>query len=225
MTNRLDVEVRILADALQANRELNRTSRNVRRFSDRGQRNLRPFTAQFGKLGSSIGLVGGGIAGLAAGVIALGAKAVGSAITFDKGFGQIRTIFTGTGEELDQLQDDVVDLSKELGVSANSLIPALYQALSAGIPADNVIDFLRVSGEAAIGGVLSTTTAVNALTGAVIAFSDDGLTAAEASDLLFTAVGWARPAWTSSPGPCPTSRPWPPTWAWSSTSLPPSWPS
>ena len=131
----------------------------------------------------------------AAGVLsfgAVGAAVIGSALAFDRSFGQVRTITDLTDKSLETLTTDLFSLSRELGIASKDAVPALYQAISAGIPTDNVIDFLRVAGKAAVGSAISLETAVNGLTAAVVTFGEDGLTAEKAADLMFTTVALGK---------------------------------
>jgi TP901 family phage tail tape measure protein len=82
----------------------------------------------------------------------------------------------------------VADLSQELGVAQSVLTGGLYQALSAGVPRDNVFDFMRIATKAGIAGVTDTETAVDGLTTVINAFGLDMSQAQAVSDSLFTAV-------------------------------------
>jgi TP901 family phage tail tape measure protein len=83
---------------------------------------------------------------------------------------------------------DVRAAGSDMGRLSEETVPALYQALSAGVPKDNVFEFLDVAHQTALGGVTSLEQAVDVLTTTVNAYGAENITAAEASDLLFTAV-------------------------------------
>ena len=68
------------------------------------------------------------------------------------------------------------DFADEVGRSSTDVVPALYQAISAGVPPDNVFAFLEVANQAAIGGVTDLETAVDGLTTSTNAFGAQGLT-------------------------------------------------
>ena len=91
-------------------------------------------------------------------------------------------------EAFGALQKDLRDFSNETGTVTTEAIPALYQAISAGVPRENVMDFLRVANKAAVGGVTDLETAVDAITSSVNSYGPEVLSATEASDLMFTAV-------------------------------------
>ena len=163
------------ADRRQLNRDLDRAEQNVERRLEKFSRRARvagTFLAGFGAI--------------VTGAFALATKA---AIDYEKSLAEVRTIATSLSQEgFQQLSEDVQDLSREMGISTSEAIPALYQAISAGVPAENVIDFLRTASKAAIGGITELDVAVKGISVAVNGYGADVLTAAEASDLMFTTV-------------------------------------
>jgi TP901 family phage tail tape measure protein len=89
---------------------------------------------------------------------------------------------------LDFIRSGVQDLALEFGTLSNVAVPAVYQALSAGVPAGNVFDFLADANRAAIAGVTDLETATSTIAGLVNAFGVDTLSASDASDILFTTI-------------------------------------
>jgi TP901 family phage tail tape measure protein len=86
------------------------------------------------------------------------------------------------------MQDDVRTFAREMGVATTEAVPALYQAISAGVPRENVFDFLTGAAKLSIGGVTTLETAVDGLTSVTNAYGKENLSAEKASDLFFTAV-------------------------------------
>jgi TP901 family phage tail tape measure protein len=124
-------------------------------------------------------------AALAAG----GVAAMSAWVDFDKGIREVFTLLPGASEQTRQaLVDDVKAFATEAGRTTGEVLPALYQALSAGVPAANVFDFLQVANEAAVGGVTDLETAVDGLSSVVNAYGAETLPARAASDLFFTTV-------------------------------------
>lgn len=108
---------------------------------------------------------------------------------FEQKMNEVFTLLPGISQEaMGAMKDDVLALSRETGKMPEEVIPALYQALSAGVPPDNVFEFMRTANEAAVGGVSSLETAVDGISSVVNAYGDDVLSAGQASDLMFTAV-------------------------------------
>lgn len=126
-------------------------------------------------------------AGAAVGAFAV--TAVNDFASFQNKMNEVFTLLPGiTKEQMGKMTEDVKAFSNETGKLPEEVIPALYQAISAGVPPDNVFDFLRTANEAAVGGVSSLETAVDGLSSVVNAYGVDVLSTKEASDAMFTAV-------------------------------------
>ena len=94
--------------------------------------------------------LGAGAAGVA--VAGIGIKAVISATEFEKGMREVNTLIGGDESAFKQLQSDTLAFSKEMGLATDKAVPGLYQAISAGVPPENVFQFMEESAKAAIGG-------------------------------------------------------------------------
>ncbi len=139
------------------------------------------MSAKFKKAGIVMMAVGAALGG---GLIAL-AK---GAADFDMAMREVNTMLLLSQTEFQALSDDVKDLAYDLGVNAVESAQALYQAISAGVPKDNVIEFLRIATQAAIGGVTDTTVAVDGLTTVINAFKLPMSEAQAVADAMFTTV-------------------------------------
>jgi TP901 family phage tail tape measure protein len=151
------------------------------------------------KLNSAVGAGGplGKIGVVAAAATAAAAAAVAGFVVksvadfgqFDKGMREVFTLLPGITESaMGEMNASVLAFSREFGKLPDEVIPALYSALSAGVPPDNVFEFLEVANKAAVGGVTDLNTAVDGLTTVVNSYGSDVITVGEASDLMFTAV-------------------------------------
>lgn len=110
-------------------------------------------------------------------------------ITFEHKMNEVFTLLPDISKKgMGQMSKDAQEVARELGILPEEIIPALYQAISAGVPKENVMDFLRTAGAMSIGGVTDLKTAVDVLTTATAAYAKEGLTAEEASDSLFQAM-------------------------------------
>ena len=131
-------------------------------------------------------------AGLAASSVAVGAFATQSLsafTSFEQGINEVFTLLPGiTDEAMSGMETSVQRFMNTTGRVSEEALPALYQALSAGVPQDNVFDFLELANQAAIGGVTDLETAVDGISSVINAYGTDVLSATEASDLMFTAV-------------------------------------
>jgi len=128
-------------------------------------------------------------AAAATALVGVGVAGVKAFASFDKGMRGVFTLLPDLNDEIrNELTEGVKDLSEELGIASSKVVPALYQAISAGIPQENVLDFIRTAGKAAIGGVTDLETAVDGLTSVVNAYGAETMSASRASDIMFTAV-------------------------------------
>jgi phage-related protein len=118
--------------------------------------------------------------------------ALGRSNEVQKSLREVVTLTGETGAQADatfgEFQAGVAALSAELGVAQNTLTGGLYQALSAGVPRENVFEFLRVSAQAGIAGVTDTETAVDGLTTIINAFGLSTSDTQRVADAMFTAV-------------------------------------
>jgi len=127
------------------------------------------------------------LAGAAMAIFA--SKSVKEFASFEKGMLEVFTLMPGmTKAAMSAMESDVLKLAKTMGILPAEVVPALYQALSAGVPKENVMSFLGVATRAAIGGAVDLETAVNGLTGVINAYGKENISATKASDIMFLAV-------------------------------------
>jgi len=107
---------------------------------------------------------------------------------FRKAMALVNTMLPDGSKNMRAFGNDVIDLSMQLGIAKDQLASGLYQTLSAGVPENNAISFLATAAKAAVGGATDVATAVDALTTVVNSYAADGVTATQASDVLFATV-------------------------------------
>lgn len=110
------------------------------------------------------------------------------AMDFEKAMREVATLSGDIAGNLDNFNKEVLDLSSSMGIDAVEAAGAMYQAISAGVPAENVIDFLTLASKAAIGGVTDLETAVDGITTVINAFKLPMEDATAVSDMLFTTM-------------------------------------
>ena len=138
---------------------------------------------QFGKV-AKMAALGAGIA-----IAGIGIATVKMAADFERSMAEVRTLMPEiTDTTFGELQRGVLAFSKEMGIATDQVVPALYQAISAGVPSDNVLDFMGVAARASIGGAAELETVVDGLTTVVNSYGREVMTAQQASDQIFTAV-------------------------------------
>ncbi len=134
-------------------------------------------------------VVGASLGAATAAVGAFSVSSINDFIAFEDKMNEVFTLIPGASQEMkDSMLSDTKALAKEMGVLPENVVPALYQALSAGIPTDNVFEFLKVSSQVAKAGVASLDDSVGVLATVVNNYTDQGLGAEEATNMLFTAV-------------------------------------
>ena len=153
-------------------------------------RNVDRSRGRMGKLAGaavkSMAIVATAVAGAAA---VIGVKSVQAFAGFETRMQEVRTLMPDlTDKAFSEMGDDVLEFGKKFGVLTSDTVPALYQAISAGVPQNNVFSFLETAQMAARGGITDLETAVDGISSVVNAYGTDVLSATEASDLMFTAV-------------------------------------
>jgi len=107
---------------------------------------------------------------------------------FRASMAEVKTMLGDDKSALPELTRQVRELSGAFGLAKKTLADGLYQALSAGVPASNAIEFLTVASKAAVGGVTDVKTAVDGLTSVMNAYGIEAARVSDVSDILFTVV-------------------------------------
>jgi len=144
----------------------------------------------FDKIGDKLSTIGQSLTvGLTLPLAAIGGAATKMAADFDLGLRKVGSLVGGfTDGEMKRLTDQTLAVSRALGIDAVKATDALYEAISAGVPKDNAVDFLAVASKAAIAGVTDTKVAVDGLTSIINAYGLKTSDAKEISDAMFQAV-------------------------------------
>ena len=115
---------------------------------------------------------------------------VRGAIGLETQLGKIATLLDEDAESryLAGIGEGINDLAGEFGQSTETLGKGVYDLISAGVDAGDAIDILRISSEAAVGGMTDTATAVDGLTSALNAYGYGADMAGAVSDQMAAAV-------------------------------------
>ena len=125
---------------------------------------------------------------IAAGTTAF-ALATKKAIDFDNGMRKILSLLPNLSKDsLNVLRDDLLDFAKEAGKAPEEVVTAAYDALSAGVPEDNLFEFLEQASKGAVAGVTDMSAAVDGLTSVVNAYGQETLSFQNASDVIFSTI-------------------------------------
>lgn len=129
------------------------------------------------------------IAGATVAMVGLGVVAVNTFSDFEKGMNEVFTLLPDISQAaMDDLENQLLSFDNAVGRTSEETIPALYQALSAGVDQNTVFEFLELANKAAVGGATDLETAVDGITSVVNAYGEELIDATLASDLMFTAV-------------------------------------
>ena len=108
---------------------------------------------------------------------------------FDDQMRQVFSILPGISDEaMSSMEDQVKSLALEMGRLPEDIIPGLYDALSSGIPQENVFTFLEAATKGAIAGGASTQETVKVLAATINAFGLDVADTEEITDSFFNAI-------------------------------------
>lgn len=105
---------------------------------------------------------------------------------FETAIAKTSTLTVGTGYNQTDIKSDMTSLSMKTGKSTEELSEAQYQALSAGVAADESAKFVEKANALAVGGFTQTDTAVDIMTTAINAYNLSVEDATSITDDLIT---------------------------------------
>lgn len=144
--------------------------------------------AMGGISGTSL-IAAAGVAALGAAILKVSQAGLQAFGEFQKGTNEVFTLLPGISRSaMGSVRSDLQQFDNQLGLLSKESIPALYQAISAGVPRQNAFEFLTVAQKTAKGGVTDLSTAIDAITTVVNGYGASVISATRASDLMFTAV-------------------------------------
>jgi len=121
-------------------------------------------------------------------LVALGTFSVQSAGNFETGMNEIFTLLDPAKVNFKEFSDDIRDYIASSTQDIDGVLLATYEALSQGIPAPDVTNFLSSVEKLAVAGKSTLPDAVNLLAGTANAYNMTMAEVSMAADLFFTAV-------------------------------------
>lgn len=183
------LQIRILSDQVES------ATQRLNRLEGQSRKTERAATDLGGAVSRAGGIANGALVAMGASALGLGAS-IGSAVQewnkFDKAIKQVNGVTNQTKQQFATMRKEVLGVAQALGIDAKEAAEGLYEAIQAGVPEDKAIDFLRVSGKAAIGSAVETKSAVNSITNVMTAYGLGAERATEISDKLFTTVLYGK---------------------------------
>ena len=121
-------------------------------------------------------------------LLAIGAAATKTAITFDDEMTKIITLVGVAEQQVDQWRESVLALGPAVGRGPTELARALFVVTSAGERGANALKVVEQAAMAAAIGLGDAAVTARAVTAAMQAYKDDGLSAARATEILVATV-------------------------------------
>lgn len=116
-------------------------------------------------------------------LLAVGSQAVKTASDFDASMHNINSIAHMTQGEFDTLTKKVLDFGTTTRSGPQAVADSLYEIYSAGLTGSKAFDLMQQSVKTAEAGLADLEKTTNALTATVMAYSNQNLTASEASNV------------------------------------------
>lgn len=133
--------------------------------------------------------IGVGVAAVGVGVTKFGVDAVQAFASFESGMAQVFTLLPNqSAAAMTAMGDQVLALSQKYGVMTSDVVPALYEAISSGVPQEDVFSFLGTAIEASIAGGTDVMVMVDGLTSVINGYGMAATDAGRISDVFFAAV-------------------------------------
>lgn len=107
---------------------------------------------------------------------------------FQSRMSDVATLIDTSTESISDMSNEILEMSERVPKSIDDLTSALYDVRSAGVAAEDSMLVLEESARLATAGLSTTKESVNIMTSSLNAFSNEGLTASQISDVLFTTV-------------------------------------
>lgn len=124
-----------------------------------------------------------------AAIVGFGKASLEAFGNFEKGMNSIFTLLPAKTAEAEKAMGSRVQKTmKQFGLSAEDTTNAVYNALSAGIPEDNVFKFIEDSAKSAKAGSASLDDAASTITTVMNNFRSSNLDSSHVSDLLFATI-------------------------------------
>jgi len=174
---RLTVESRGVA---KSRTELQKLSRQGKRTQE-----------SLGGVKRSAGAVAASMVGMGAVLLTVGAtltKITRNWFSFNKAMLEVQTIAGVTADEMKGLRMQALKLSQTLGVDATDAARGFYQAISAGVAAQDAAAFVSQAAKLAQAGITDVGTATDLLTTALNSYGKSTSEAVKVSDMLMETV-------------------------------------
>ena len=138
---------------------------------------LSSVTAGIKKMAASLGLASVGIGAL-----------IADAAQFNIAMARVWTMAGGGIDTFKRLRNEARGLSAEFGIARKEMAGGFYNALSAGVEENNLIEFMRTASKVAVADGTEVSTAIDGMTTVLNAFKLESSQAGAVADAMFKTV-------------------------------------
>ncbi len=182
------------------NKVIDRNTAKIRQNSDalsRQKQNIGNYKSALSGVGTQLKSLATGFIGFTAllsGATRLVKDAIEVNRNFEKSFTNVLTLLSEAEKSKfgGLLEQGAADIMLDFGLAAEDVNKALFDAISAGIPAGEAIGFLRDNAELAIGGVTDLSTSVDGVTSVMNAFKISTEDTEKVTSAFFTAQKYGK---------------------------------
>lgn len=148
---------------------------------------IQSVESQVSSFSKNISGLGKTIGGLFAGIqIAnFGADAIKMSADIESSFLKIKNLTDTTTGDLEYFKTGIAEISGQVGRSQQELSKGLYAITSSGLVGKEALDALKISSQAAAIGMGDVNTIARSLSGVLLAYGKENITAARAAEILF----------------------------------------
>lgn len=131
------------------------------------------------------GMAVAGLAAVSTAAVGVGVAAVKSFGDFEQSLNKVATIADLNVKSVEDIKEEVLSLSSEMGIAGEEINEAMYQAISATGDTANALSYVESAAKLAKGGFTDTASAMDAVTKTMNAYGETGEEAfTKISDLL-----------------------------------------
>lgn len=113
-------------------------------------------------------------------------QAVKDFVAFERQLSSVNTLLKVSKAELNAYGDGLIDIAIKTGTAKESLADGAYQALSSGVDAKDLLEFMETTAKGAAVGMTDVSTATDVLTSTLNGFNIEGSQSNETMDKLIT---------------------------------------
>lgn len=179
-------------EIIATSQHLESLEKEYKEFGSVGKQEADAVSAKMKEVGKSIEDTGSKIsgvgdkmtAGISAPIAALGVGSAKMAMDFEDAMAKVSTIADTSQVPMDELRQQILDLSNETGIAAGDIADNVYNAISAGQDTANAVQFVGEAARLSTAGFADSASALDVLTTTLNAYGMEASKVTEVSDML-----------------------------------------